>query len=60
AGVFAHMLNGLRITVADFFARSRAHKALFWVAVVIFAVLIVLAVILQWPKFSFDNYSVGG
>ncbi len=60
AGVFFHMLNGLRIAAADFFGWSRSHKALFWLAVLLFVFLMTLAVVLQLPKFNIDNYSAGG
>lgn len=60
AGVFFHMLNGLRIVVVDFFAWTRSHKALFWVVIVLFVGLMTVSIILQWPKFSPDNYPMGG
>jgi len=60
AGVFLHMLNGVRITVTDFFGWSKAHKAFFWVVIVLFIILMILALILQWPKFSPQNYGMGG
>jgi succinate dehydrogenase cytochrome b556 subunit len=60
AGVFAHMLNGLRITFSDFFNWSRSHKALLWVAIVIFIILMVVTIIFQLPKFDPANYAMGG
>ncbi len=60
AGIFFHMLNGLRITVTDFFNWSRSHKVLFWVVIVLFAALMIIAIILQVPKFSAENYGMGG
>lgn len=60
AGVFLHMLNGLRITVSDFFNWSRSHKSIFWIIVVIFVALMIVTLILQWPKFNPDNYGLGG
>jgi len=60
AGVFLHMLNGLRITVSDFFGWSRAHKSIFWIIAVIFIALMVMTVILQLPKFDPGNYTMGG
>ena len=60
AGVFAHMLNGLRITITDFFSWSRGHKVLFWILAVIFVILMIVAIKLQWPKFFIDNYAMGG
>ena len=60
AGVFIHMLNGLRITASDFLGWSRSHKALFWLVILLFIFFMILAVVLQWPKFNIDNYGVGG
>ncbi|MEW5925180.1 MAG: succinate dehydrogenase, cytochrome b556 subunit [Candidatus Zixiibacteriota bacterium] len=60
AGVFMHMLNGLRITITDFFNWSRGHKILFWIAAVIFVILMIVAIKLQWPKFFIENYGMGG
>jgi len=60
AGVFLHMLNGLRITITDFFDWSRGHKVLFWIMAVVFVILMIVAIKLQWPKFFIDNYAAGG
>jgi succinate dehydrogenase / fumarate reductase cytochrome b subunit len=60
AGVFLHMLNGLRITLSDFFAWSRYHKLFFWLVLILFAALMIAAVILQWPKFNPANYGTEG
>ncbi len=60
AGVFLHMLNGLRITITDFFAWSRGHKTLFWIITVIFIAVMILTLVLQWPKFFMENYTGGG
>lgn len=60
AGVLAHMLNGLRITFADFFGWSRSHKPLFWAAVVLFAIMMIFVIYLQLPKFNPQNYTMGG
>lgn len=45
AVVAFHLLNGLRITVADFFFLTKPHKALFWIAMVIFAILMVITLV---------------
>jgi succinate dehydrogenase / fumarate reductase cytochrome b subunit len=45
AVVAFHLLNGLRITVADFFYLTKPHKALFWIAMVIFAILMVITLV---------------
>lgn len=45
AVVAFHLLNGLRITIADFFFLTKPHKALFWIAMVIFAILMVITLV---------------
>jgi succinate dehydrogenase / fumarate reductase cytochrome b subunit len=45
AVVAFHLLNGLRITVADFFYLTKPHKALFWIAMVIFAIFMVITLV---------------
>jgi len=60
AGVFIHMLNGLRITLADFFGWSRMHKSIFWIIAIIFTALMVVTIMLLWPKFNPANYAMGG
>ncbi|SYZ74013.1 putative succinate dehydrogenase membrane subunit [Candidatus Zixiibacteriota bacterium] len=56
AGVFFHMLNGLRISICDFFGLTRAHKLFFWIEMVLFIAIMVLTVILQWPKMQSGFY----
>ena len=60
AGVFIHMLNGLRIMLADFFGWTRMHKSIFWIIAIIFTALMVVTIILIWPKFNPGNYGMGG
>jgi len=48
--VFWHLLNGIRITVADFFSWTRIQKPLFWIVVVLFLLMMVWNVIAVWPK----------
>ncbi len=60
AGVFIHMLNGLRITLADFFGWTRMHKSIFWIIAIIFIALMVVTIMLLWPKFNPANYGMGG
>ncbi|RKX23515.1 MAG: succinate dehydrogenase, cytochrome b556 subunit [Candidatus Zixiibacteriota bacterium] len=60
AGVFIHMLNGLRITLADFFGWTRFHKSIFWIITIIFLALMVVTIMLLWPKFNPVNYGMGG
>ncbi len=38
AVVAFHLLNGLRITIADFFFLTKPHKIIFWIAMVIFLI----------------------
>jgi succinate dehydrogenase / fumarate reductase cytochrome b subunit len=57
AGVFFHMLNGLRITICDFFGLSRSHKIFFWVEMIVFAAIMTIAIILQWPKMQSGYYT---
>jgi succinate dehydrogenase / fumarate reductase cytochrome b subunit len=50
-GVVAfHLLNGLRITVADFFYLTKPHKTLFWVAMILFLVFMVITLIVFLPR----------
>jgi len=48
--VAVHMLNGLRITIADFFFLTKSQKALFWVAVILFLAVLIASVIAFFPK----------
>lgn len=53
AVVAFHLLNGLRITVADFFFLTKPHKTLFWVAMIIFLIfMIITAVVFLGRAFS--------
>jgi succinate dehydrogenase / fumarate reductase cytochrome b subunit len=36
AAVFFHMLNGVRIIVADFIALTRWHRVIFWIVIALF------------------------
>jgi succinate dehydrogenase / fumarate reductase cytochrome b subunit len=45
-----HLLNGLRITITDFFFITKAHKTLFWIAFVIFLVVIIATAIVFVPR----------
>ncbi|TFH59963.1 MAG: succinate dehydrogenase, cytochrome b556 subunit [Gemmatimonadales bacterium] len=50
-GVVAfHLLNGLRITVVDFFYLTKPHKTLFWVAMILFLVVMVITLIVFLPR----------
>ncbi len=60
AGVVFHMLNGLRITMTDFFDCSLSHKKLLWVAIVLFLLFMAVTIFYQIPKFNPENYMMGG
>ncbi|MGB8656850.1 MAG: succinate dehydrogenase, cytochrome b556 subunit [Candidatus Zixiibacteriota bacterium] len=45
AVVAFHLLNGLRITIADFFFLTKPHKAIFWIAMVIFVILMAITLV---------------
>jgi succinate dehydrogenase / fumarate reductase cytochrome b subunit len=48
--IFYHMINGLSITVMDFFDLSRKHKALVTVSIAIFAILAIIALSVMLPR----------
>jgi succinate dehydrogenase / fumarate reductase, cytochrome b subunit len=56
AGVFFHLLNGARITICDFFGLTKAHKLFFWIEMVLFIAIMIIAVILQLPKMQSGYY----
>jgi succinate dehydrogenase/fumarate reductase cytochrome b subunit len=45
-----HILNGLRITIADFFLVTKAHKSLFWIAFILFLIVLVATIIVFVPR----------
>jgi succinate dehydrogenase / fumarate reductase cytochrome b subunit len=45
AVVAFHLLNGLRITIADFFFLTKPHKSIFWIAMVIFLIFMVITLV---------------
>ena len=45
AVVAFHLLNGLRITIADFFFLTKPHKIIFWIAMVIFLIFMVITLV---------------
>jgi succinate dehydrogenase / fumarate reductase cytochrome b subunit len=45
AVVAFHLLNGLRITIADFFFLTKPHKSIFWIAMVIFVIFMVITLV---------------
>lgn len=48
--IFFHMLNGLRILVADFFYLTRQHQKLLWIVVIIFIIIMAYATAVMLPK----------
>jgi len=50
AAIAFHLLNGLRITVADLFFATKQHKALFWVAGVIFCLFMIVTLSVFLPR----------
>ena len=50
AVVAFHLLNGLRITITDFFFVTKAHKAIFWVAMIIFLIFLIITLIVFLPR----------
>ncbi|OGC89704.1 MAG: succinate dehydrogenase, cytochrome b556 subunit [candidate division Zixibacteria bacterium RBG_16_53_22] len=48
--IFYHMINGLSITVMDFFNLSARHKTLVTVSVTIFAVVAIIALSIMLPR----------
>lgn len=50
AVVAFHLLNGLRITIADFFYLTKPHKTIFWIAMIIFVIFMVITLIVFLPR----------
>jgi succinate dehydrogenase / fumarate reductase cytochrome b subunit len=48
--IFYHMINGLSITVMDFFNLSRQHKTLVAVSITVFAIIVILAIGIMMPR----------
>ena len=45
AVVAFHLLNGLRITIADFFFLTKPHKSIFWIAMIIFLIFMIITLV---------------
>jgi len=45
-----HLLNGLRITIADFFFATKEHKAIFWVEIAVFAFGMIITLMVFLPR----------
>jgi succinate dehydrogenase/fumarate reductase cytochrome b subunit len=48
--VAVHLLNGLRITIVDFFLLTRSQKSLFWASVFLFTAVLILTAVIFLPK----------
>lgn len=48
--IFYHMINGLSITIMDFFDLSRKHKTLVTISVAVFAIVVIIAVGIMLPR----------
>ncbi len=48
--LFFHMLNGLRIIIADFFSATRQHKLLFWIVAALFVALLAWSIAAVIPR----------
>jgi succinate dehydrogenase / fumarate reductase cytochrome b subunit len=50
AVVAFHLLNGLRITITDFFFVTKEHKAIFWVEMAVFAFGMIITLVVFLPR----------
>lgn len=50
AAVAFHLLNGLSITIADFFFMTKKHKSIQLISIIIFIAVMVLTVIMFIPR----------
>jgi len=48
--VFFHLLNGVRIVIADFLPLTRRHKELFWVVMALFITVMAWTIVTTLPK----------
>jgi succinate dehydrogenase / fumarate reductase, cytochrome b subunit len=48
--IFYHMINGLSITIMDFFNLSRRHKTLVTISVAVFAIVAIVAFSVMLPR----------
>jgi len=49
-GVLFHMLNGLRVIMADWFGFTRVHKSLFWLSMAVSVLAAVVGVFFFFPE----------
>ena len=57
--IFYHMINGLSITIMDFFDLSQKHKTLVTVSVVVFAIIAIVAFGVMLPR-ALQGPAAGG
>jgi succinate dehydrogenase / fumarate reductase cytochrome b subunit len=57
--IFYHMINGLSITIMDFFNLSRQHKTLVAISVTVFAILVFMAISIMLPR-ALNHVPAGG
>jgi len=50
AVVAFHLLNGLRITITDFFFATKAHKSYFWAEIFVFALVMIVTLAVFLPR----------
>jgi succinate dehydrogenase / fumarate reductase cytochrome b subunit len=58
--VFYHMVNGLTITIMDFFDLSRKHKTLVAISVVVFVILAIITISVMLPRAMAPHAPAGG
>ncbi len=39
-----HLINGIRITIIDFFNLSSIHKKYFWISLIVFLIIVLLSI----------------
>ncbi|MFQ5965172.1 MAG: succinate dehydrogenase, cytochrome b556 subunit [Candidatus Scalinduaceae bacterium] len=49
--VSIHLINGIRITIIDFFNLSYTHKKYFWITFVVFLIIVILSIAVFFPVF---------
>jgi len=45
-----HMLNGLRVIIADFFDMTRQHRLMFWLVILLTVMVLVITLLVFLPK----------
>lgn len=49
--ISVHLVNGIRITIIDFFNLSLVHKKYFWISFIIFLIIILSSIGVFFPVF---------